>query len=554
MGVDTRNSIGEKVKHRISEAARNILRFGALAAPFSMMLYNSLIYFEVLPVQFAADYLFTEAALYLALAWMVIGIVTFSTRQPKNPKIVIFELTVYYALAILQSWWVSGIESPFEAYWVMLLVATYVLLGRKGLITGTIVFLAHLVVTVFLLHEAQFSPAFVDLLVSVGIVATSLVFIAVYSSQHTSYQDLITSHIREENERNQNLTLINNLTDAVISTDGNGIIVTCNAAALNILDTNRSIEGKYISDVLKLETADSKQFDVFDELSKSSSIRKRDDIIMRVSENDEMRIEATFAPVQGSGELSGNPDNYVLILRDITRMKSLEEERDEFISVVSHELRTPVAIAEGALSNAELLAERQDEKQIADTVHQAHDQIIYLAKMVNNLSTLSRAERGVADDLELIDVTELAHKLHNQYSPEAEEAGLVFNLDIVGKPPKVRTSKLYLQELLQNFITNAIKYTEKGSITLQIKQSGQKVEFTVSDTGIGIGKSDLKRIFTRFYRAEDYRTRETNGTGLGLYVAAKLAKKMGSKISAESRINHGSKFSFKITAADTEEL
>ena len=104
-----------------------------------------------------------------------------------------------------------------------------------------------------------------------------------------------------------------------------------------------------ISKIIKLETIDDGPIDVFDELSKSSSIRKRDDIIMRISDEDILRLEATFAPVQGTESSAKKIDSYVFIIRDITRMKSLEEERDEFISVVSHELRTPVEIAEGSL-------------------------------------------------------------------------------------------------------------------------------------------------------------------------------------------------------------
>ncbi|QWQ32688.1 ATP-binding protein [Candidatus Minimicrobia naudis] len=108
---------------------------------------------------------------------------------------------------------------------------------------------------------------------------------------------------------------------------------------------------------------------------------------------------------------------------------------------------------------------------------------------------------------------------------------MVFNLDIGGRLGVVKVSRLYLEEILQNFITNAIRYTQKGSITLSIKKNKSgEITFKVIDTGIGISKADIAKIFDKFYRAEDYRTRETKGTGLGLYVSAKLAKKLGCKI------------------------
>ena len=109
-----------------------------------------------------------------------------------------------------------------------------------------------------------------------------------------------------------------------------GAFVIAGALALNILDTNDDIKGKKITTLLTLETVDGEPLDVFKELTKDNSIRKRDDIIMRIGQDDLLRLEATFAPVQSSSGTSAKADSYVLIIRDITRMKSLEEERDEF--------------------------------------------------------------------------------------------------------------------------------------------------------------------------------------------------------------------------------
>lgn len=346
-------------------------------------------------------------------------------------------------------------------------------------------------------------------------------------------------------EHQRMITLINNITDAILSTDEHGIINTYNSAALNLIDTNSGINGEHISQVLNLETTDKKPIDIFKELTKSSAIRQRDDVLMKIEDGDYIRLEVTLAPVQGGDKMT--PDGYVLILRDITKTKSLEEERDEFISVVSHELRTPIAIAEGSLSNAKLLVERKMTSKIPEAIDESHKQILFLARMINDLSTLSRAERGVADETEIIDVTELAAQINSEYSPQAGEKGLAFNLDIGGRLGVVKVSRLYLEEILQNFITNAIRYTQKGSITLSIKKNKSgEIIFKVIDTGIGISKADIAKIFDKFYRAEDYRTRETKGTGLGLYVSAKLAKKLGCKIEVESRLNHGSAFGFKL--------
>jgi signal transduction histidine kinase len=189
---------------------------------------------------------------------------------------------------------------------------------------------------------------------------------------------------------------------------------------------------------------------------------------------------------------------------------------------------------------------RPDAKLLSANITTAHDQVLYLAKMVNDLSTLSRAERGVADSPETIDVKELLHTMHQRYEKEAEAQKLHLNIDLGAKLGTVHVSRLYLEELLQNFITNAIKYTHQGSVTIMATRRKDTVRFTVSDTGIGMSRSDQNKVFNKFYRSEDYRIRETNGTGLGLYVATKLAHKLHTRIELKSRLNHGSSFSFEL--------
>ena len=351
-------------------------------------------------------------------------------------------------------------------------------------------------------------------------------------------------------DRDRLLTLVNNLADPIISTDKNGIIRVHNAASLNLLDTNTELNGQTIDSVLKLTDQEGESVKLLPLLKNSHTVTV-DDTLTTIVAGEVLRLEITYSPIRGGYVEGDGKDGYVIIIRDITKSKSLEEERDEFISVVSHELRTPIAIAEGAIDNSRLIFERSPDKQeaVKTALTMAHDQIIFLARMVNDLSTLSRAERGVADAPEVIDVDALAHDLHSEYSPEAEKKGLHLNLKVRGKIGTVSASRLYLHELLQNFITNAIKYTPEGHVDLCIEKKAGMVEFAVIDSGIGISRSDQAKIFQKFYRAEDYRTRETSGTGLGLYVCVKLAKKLGTQIEIKSRLNHGSTFSFTLPLA-----
>lgn len=531
-------------QYRRDREARSILKYGAFVAPIGLILYGLVIQLGIFTAPSTITAPIPELIVVLALAWLLLGTMTFLMEHPKTKWVSALELGAYYVLAITQTVCITTVSSPFAAYWVLLFMATYIFLGMRGLRVGVMVFIAMLAIDTLL---PSISPEHMLMAVFTGmtVLISTVVIVTVYASQETSHQELVSSRARENTERDRIATLVNNLTDAVFSTDEHGIVQIYNAAALNLLDTNDRLEGKHVNELLQLETIDHTAIDTLKELASSTTIRLRDDIIMPLEGEDRMRLEVTFAPVQGGESIT--PNGYVLILRDITKMKSLEEERDEFISVVSHELRTPITIAEGSLSNAQVLSERgAADVKIDEALEEAHKQVLFLARMVNDLGTLSRAERGIGDTKESIDITELVAQLQNEYTPQAEEKGLAFNIDLIGKVGSVHASRLYLEELLQNLITNAIKYTPEGSVTLAIKRDHDSVCFQIIDTGIGIGKSDQKKIFDRFYRAEDYRTRQTSGTGLGLYVSAKLARKLGCKITVQSRINHGSTFAFML--------
>ena len=219
--------------------------------------------------------------------------------------------------------------------------------------------------------------------------------------------------------------------------------------------------------------------------------------------------------------------------------------------MVSHELRTPLTAAEGALSNIQLMLHRRDMPQhtLKDHLDAAHEQVVFLAKMVNDLSTLAQAERGAADMPELLNVRALMDDLYHQYHPQATNRQLTLTLETSPRLGHVVASSLYVRELIQNLLSNALKYTKEGEIHLSARKKGNRIIIAVRDTGIGISKSDQAHILERFWRSEDYRTRETGGTGLGLYIAAKLARKLGTRIEFTSQLNHGSTFFFALPAA-----
>lgn len=338
-------------------------------------------------------------------------------------------------------------------------------------------------------------------------------------------------------------SLINSMGDGVIALDEQQKIVMYNGAALNILDRNQSMTGQSLAAVLHLLDKNNQPIDVGQLVNGSTTATYSRDYHIEYADKSVVNLYLSVAPVRlGYGQEGMR--GYVVLIRDITREKSLEEERDEFISVVSHELRTPIAIAEGNVGNAQVIADKSgDLAQIKEALKQAHDQIIFLSDMINDLSTLSRAERGkLTVDVESINIHDLLTGLNNLYRPQAAEKGLSLSVELDPNLQLLQSSQLYVREILQNFITNAIKYTEKGGVTVSAKQTPQGVEFAVHDTGIGISKSDQSKIFDKFFRSEDYRTRQSSGTGLGLYVTMKLARLVHAEISMTSELNQGSTF------------
>lgn len=346
-------------------------------------------------------------------------------------------------------------------------------------------------------------------------------------------------------ERERLVSLINSMSDGVIAIDEDTKIVTHNGAALNIIDINGSIDGKPVASVLNLSDKNNQEINITQEIKSAKTPISNRDWRLKYSDGSFINLYTSISPVH-LGYGNKGKRGYVIILRDITREKSFEEERDEFISVVSHELRTPIAIAEGNISNALYIFNKTAtaNSEMGQALQQAHDQIVFLAAMMNDLATLSRAERNkLVLEIEPVNVNKLLSELKSTYAREAEGKSLDFRIEIDSSLEILHTGKLYLAEILQNFITNAIKYTESGFIIVGAKQKQKGVEFYVSDSGIGISKPDQDQVFDKFFRSEDYRTRKSNGTGLGLYVAVKLADLIDADLSLRSELNEGSTFS-----------
>ena len=355
----------------------------------------------------------------------------------------------------------------------------------------------------------------------------------------------VTSESLAALEHERLTALINSMADAVIAVDERQEVVIYNGAALNILDVNKELSNKRLHTLVKLLDKNNQTIDVEELVNRTRTQFTSRDVRLKYPNGETINLYLSIAPVHLGYGIKGQR-GHVILMRDITREKSLEEERDEFISVVSHELRTPIAIAEGNISNARFVVDKASgvPDSIAISLKAAYDQIIFLSGMINDLATLSRAERGkLTTEIEPINAADMLNDLKQAYAKQAEDKGLKLIIKADPALEMLHSSKLYVKEILQNFVTNAIKYTPDGSVYVAAHKKPGGILFEVTDTGIGISKADKKKVFDKFFRSEDFRTRQSNGTGLGLYVTVKLARLIHAEIDLESELDKGSTFS-----------
>jgi signal transduction histidine kinase len=233
--------------------------------------------------------------------------------------------------------------------------------------------------------------------------------------------------------------------------------------------------------------------------------------------------------------------------RSNKKLRELDKKKDEFISIASHELQTPMASIKGF---SQLL---QDDKTFKDPKKRKkylkimEDESTRMSKMVKNMLSLSRIDMGTMKfDVETINVNGFLEEIGLEMERISEKRGLKLTVHSTKGLPKMRTDKEKLRQILINLITNSIKYTEKGSITVDAIKKGKSIQFSVTDTGIGIPEKEQKKIFDRFYQIESPETRKVLGAGLGLSIVREYIRLMGGRIWLESKVGKGSTFYFTL--------
>ena len=259
-----------------------------------------------------------------------------------------------------------------------------------------------------------------------------------------------------------------------------------------------------------------------------------------------------FAATAASVRTTGT-DGAVLVLHDITALRKLERVRRDFVANVSHEFRTPLTAIQGFAETllAGAIDDPQNRGRFLEIIVEHSRR---LARLTEDLLMLSKMD---ADRLEFetrrIPVSQFIESCIETAQPRARDKDLSLSVNQAHKIPDIAGDRRRLTEVLQNLLDNAIQYTPSGGqIMVSAGPNGSVVEFTVSDTGIGIPQADQSRIFERFYRVDVARSREVGGTGLGLAISKHLVEGHGGKIWVESEIGRGSQFHFTVPIFDSE--
>ncbi|MBM4004172.1 MAG: HAMP domain-containing protein [Planctomycetes bacterium] len=254
--------------------------------------------------------------------------------------------------------------------------------------------------------------------------------------------------------------------------------------------------------------------------------------------------------LQGA-RLPGSPHRgAVLVFHDITHLRKLETVRQDFVANVSHELKTPLAVIQAAVETL-LDGAVYDQKHNLQFLRRIQQSGERLHRLVQDLLSLGRIESSEAElDLRPVSLSMAVDSCLRRHADRAHSRKLLLTAAPPDRPVFVMADDESLMEILDNLVDNALKYTPAdGSVTVDWSVDGDRVELTVSDTGVGIPPSDLPRIFERFYRVDKARSRELGGTGLGLSIVKHLVQRLGGSIAASSQVGVGSRFTVVLPVA-----
>lgn len=362
-------------------------------------------------------------------------------------------------------------------------------------------------------------------------------------------------------ESNKSEIITNAIADGVLLISGEGIVQIINPAARRIIGWgDEDATGLDYRSVLKIIDGSNNvaegPLDPIQQCLQTHQSVLTDKLGVRTVSGKQLLASIMASP------LSDSSSGAIVVFRDITAQRAEEREQAEFISTASHEMRTPVAAIEGYLGLALNPQTATIDEKARMYLTKAQESAKHLGRLFQDLLDISRIEDGrLKNNPNVVDVPAYVRNLLGDFAGQFTEKGLnlVFGPDTHSQAGQTIAPIFYanadpdhLHETLSNLITNAIKYTKEGTVTVDVNADDDHVYISVKDTGIGIPAEDLPHLFQKFYRVDNTDTREIGGTGLGLYLARRLSEAMGGHLNVQSTYGEGSTFTVDLPRISKE--
>lgn len=334
---------------------------------------------------------------------------------------------------------------------------------------------------------------------------------------------------------------VDNVSDHIVITDPEGIVLYGNKVVEKITGyTLKEALGRKAGSLWRKPMAQ----EYYEKLWQTIKTSKKPFFgqITNVRKNgEEYEASISISPVLNN---SGKVIYFVGIERDITQEKAIDRAKTEFVSLASHQLRTPLSTINWyaeMLLNGDAGKLQPEQTNYLEEIYRGNQRMVDL---VNSLLNVSRMELGtfVVDPVDC-DLKEIVDEVIKELTPRIKTKKQKFNLEYDVSLSPMKLDKKLMHMVLENLLSNAVKYTpEKGQIGMLIGKNKNNLEIKVSDTGMGIPFSQQDKIFTKLFRADNVRTTDTEGTGLGLYLVKNILEHSGGKINFVSQENKGTTF------------
>jgi two-component system phosphate regulon sensor histidine kinase PhoR len=346
---------------------------------------------------------------------------------------------------------------------------------------------------------------------------------------------------RLDQDRQQLLVVLGAMAEAVVAVDARRRLLFANASANRLFGLDSSSVGRLVPELIRSPKVQEAVEATFRLISPTAHEAE----LTLPGRDSGTRGQQRYLSVRGT-PLPGRPSpGAVFVFHDVTELRRLERMRQDFVANASHELKTPLASIK-AYTETLLDWALHDETVNVRFLQRIDEQVERLNQLILDLLSLARLESGQElfehGPLSLVPVVESCVEAHRGRA-QAKNLNLIFDPGPVDDETLVLADEEAIRQIVDNLTDNAIKYTpEGGTVSVTCSSDHNEVCIEVADTGIGIPRADLPRIFERFYRVDKARSRELGGTGLGLSIVKHLMQSIGGHIDVTSRVGSGSKF------------